>query len=269
MDRIVAWCIALIVALPHFAAAGQDLMVYPTRVVMSDKVRTAQVDIINTGQTQTSYKISLVRKRMTEAGDFQEAAVAEPGEKFADDLVKFSPRQVTLVPGAGQTVRILFKVPPDLGEGEYRSHLVFSKMASGIAEVPEPKDRDPKAVSMRISTNVGVSIPVIVRHGQLVAEAAIDPASVAVTAADPHAQRITLTLSRAGSRSIYGNIAVYRGKEKVALVDNFAVYVPNSRRKVSVPVLEPHQLKPGDSLHVVFTEKGESKPLAEAAAVVR
>ncbi|UFS71139.1 hypothetical protein LPW11_02855 [Geomonas sp. RF6] len=251
------------------SAAAPDLMIYPTRVVMSDKVKSAQVDIINTSQTQASYKIGLARKRMTESGEFKDVSDAEPDERFADDVVKYSPRQVTLLPGAGQTIRIMFKPSAEMADGEYRSHLVFAKVASGISQLPEPKEQDPKTLTMKITTNVNISIPVIVRHGQLEAEASIDPSSITLTALQPSQQQVNFTLARKGTRSIYGEVALYRGKEKIAVMDNFAVYVPNSHRKVSMHILEPHQLKPGDAVQVVFTEKGESRPLAEASAVLR
>jgi P pilus assembly chaperone PapD len=253
---------------PTLALAAADLMVYPTRVVMTDKQRTAQVDIVNTSQVQATYKITLVRKRMTEIGQFLDVTTPEPEEKFADEVVKYSPRQVTLVPGAGQTIRIMFKVSPNLAEGEYRSHLLFAKPPAAVSELPAKEDLEPNTIAMNISANIGISIPVIARHGNLEAKAAIDPASVKVAEIGPKKQLVGFTLARAGTRSIYGDVVVYRGKEKVAEGTGFAVYVPNSQRKVGVPVLEAYLLKQGDTIRVVFTERDEKKPMAETTVVV-
>lgn len=243
--------------------AETDIIVYPTRAVMTDRQRTAQVDVVNTSQIKASYKISLVRKRMTDAGGIEEVTRPGPGEQFADDLVKFSPRQVTLLPGAGQTIRMIFKAPTDLAEGEYRSHLVFTKMASGSSDLVEKEDPNPTTVSMRVTVNVGISIPVIARHGKLEAKATIDPSSVKVTAVEPKQQQVEFTLGRTGTRSIFGDIAIYRGEDKVAVGSGFSVYVPNGQRKVGLRVLEPHQLKSGENIRLVFTEKDEKKPMAE------
>lgn len=253
----------MLFAAPRICVAAADLMVYPTRVVMTDRLSTAQVDVVNTSQTQASYKISLVRKRMTETGEFQEVSAPEAEEKFADDVVKYSPRQVTLVPGAGQTIRMIFKVPTNMADGEYRSHLVFSKMPSGISDLSKKDAPEPGTVSMKITTNVGISIPVIARHGKLEAKAAIDPLSVKVTAVEPKQQLVGFTLVRTGTRSVYGDVVVYRGEEKVAVGSGFAVYTPNSQRKIGVNVLDPYLLKPGENIRVVFTEKDEKKPMAE------
>ena len=157
----------LVVACPGDALAAPDLMVYPTRVIMTERQKTAQVDIINTSGMNTSYKISLVRKRMTDTGTFEDVATPEPAEKFADDMVKFSPRQVTLLPGAGQTIRMMFKVPEALAVGEYRSHLVFTKIVAGISDLSEKDPSEPGTVSMKVVTNIGVAIPVIARYGKL------------------------------------------------------------------------------------------------------
>lgn len=252
----------------RICVAAADLMVYPTRVVMTDRLRTAQVDVVNTSQTQASYKISLVRKRMTETGEFQDVSAPEADEKFADDVVKYSPRQVTLVPGAGQTIRMMFKVPPNMAEGEYRSHLLFSKLPSGISDLSKKDQIEQGAVSMKITTNVGISIPVIARHGKLEAKAAIDPLSIKVTAVEPKQQLVGFILTRSGTRSVYGDVAVYRGEEKVAVGSGFSVYTPNSQRKIGVNVLDPYLLKPGENIRVVFTERDEKKPMAETTVIL-
>lgn len=259
---VAALCLCTIC--PKLSFAEADVMVYPTRVLMTDSQKVAQVDILNTGQVKSSYKISLVRKRMTEAGNYEDVTTPEPAEKFADDMVKFSPRQVTLMPGASQTIRLMFKVPPELADGEYRSHLVFTKLPSGIKELPDKLENDTK-VSMKITVNVGISIPVVARHGRLEANATIDPSSVKLTDVQPKQQLIAFTISRSGTRSVYGDLTVYRGEDKVAMGNGYAVFTPNARRTVGLHVMEPYVLKSGENIRVVFTEKNEKKPLAETA----
>jgi P pilus assembly chaperone PapD len=253
---------------PTTTLAAADLMVYPIRVVMTDRQRTAQVDIVNTSQVQATYKISMVRKRMTETGQFEDVATPEPGEKFADDVVRYSPRQVTLVPGAGQTIRIMFKAPPNLAEGEYRSHLLFAKPPAAISELPAKEQLEPNTIAMNLTANIGISIPVIARHGNLEANAAIDPASVKISETGQKKQLVGFTLARTGTRSIYGDVVIFRGKEKVAEGNGFAVYTPNSQRRVGVPLLETCFLSPGDTIRIVFTERDEKKPMAETTVVL-
>lgn len=252
-----------------FAATAEsaELMVHPTRVVLTDRHRTAQVDLVNTGQTQATYRMTLVRKRMTAAGEFEEVAIPEPEEKFADEVVRYSPRQVTLVPGAGQTIRFMFKTSPDLPPGEYRSHLLISKAAAAVSELPREQQQH-AAISMSITTKIDVSLPVMARHGNLQASAAIDPASVKITEAEQKKECIQLTIKRSGQRSIYGDLTLFRGKEKVAEALGFAVYTPNTHREMQLPVLSPSRLNPGDTLTIVFTEKDEKNPMAVTSVVL-
>lgn len=246
---------------------GTQLMVHPTRVVLTDKQRTAQVDIVNTGQIHATYKISLVRKRMTATGGFEEVAVPDPEERFADEVVRYSPRQVTLVPGGGQTIRLMFKLPPNLPAGEYRSHLLISKASAAVTELPKEQP-EPGAISMSITTNIAVSIPVMARHGNLEAKAAIDPASVKVIETDKTQQCVRLTINRSGQRSIYGDVTMFRGKEKVAEGRGLAVYTPNTHRNLELPVQSSSRLNPGDALTILFTEKDEKIPLAVTTVVL-
>lgn len=256
----------VIIGTPTVTVVAADLMVYPTRVLLTDKQRTAQVDIINAGESQGTYKITMVRKRMTETGDFQEVTAAEKDERFADDVVKYSPRQVTLLPGAGQTIRILFKLPPDLETGEYRSHLLFTRSAPAIAKLPEKEEDEPGVIKMNIVANVGISIPVIARHGELQAGASIDPKSIALSGEKQ--QVLSFTMLRSGTRSVYGDVAAYRGQDKVAEGKGFAIYTPNTVRKVALAVPENTRLRSGDTVRLVFTEREEKKPLAETAVVL-
>lgn len=260
--------INIILATPTLTVVAADLMVYPTRVVMTDKQRTAQVDIVNTSQDQATYKITMVRKRMTESGEFKDVTTPEPGEKFADEVVRYSPRQVTLMPGAGQTIRIMFKEPPDLESGEYRSHLLFTKPPPAVTAVQEKEEPEPNVISMNIVANIGISIPVIIRHGELEAKAAIDPASVRIRQLGQKQQVLSFAMSRTGTRSIYGDVVAYRGKEKVAEGNGFAIYTPNGIRKVGVPVPETSCLKSGETIRIVFTERNEKTPMAETTAVL-
>ena len=86
---LLAW---LLVALAAPAHAG--LMLYPTRLVFDKNQRTAQIELINNGSKPATYRISLVNRRMTETGQFEPAATAAPDERFANDMLRFSPRLV-------------------------------------------------------------------------------------------------------------------------------------------------------------------------------
>src|SRR5689334_12319130 len=110
LHRVRPWigAIAVLMAAP---AAHADLMLFPTRIVFEKNQRAAQLELINQGKTPETYRLSLVNRRMSETGEFAPADAPEPGERFADAMVRFSPRQVTIAPGSSQTVRMLLRKP--------------------------------------------------------------------------------------------------------------------------------------------------------------
>jgi 3,4-dihydroxy-2-butanone 4-phosphate synthase len=246
--------------------AFADLMLFPTRIVLEKNQRAAQVELINQGTTQATYRIQLVNRRMGENGEIIPVASAAPGENFAEPLIRFSPRQVTLEPGASQTVRIMLRKPADLAVGEYRSHLQFDRVAdtaatSSVEALNQPGE---KAIGVSITALVGASIPVIVRQGDTEASVTLSDLSVVPPAdagADP---MLALQLNRSGNRSVYGDLAVNftpKGGAAIELAKagGVAVYVPNPIRKAKLPLKLPAgTVLSGGSLQLSFRERPDA-----------
>jgi P pilus assembly chaperone PapD len=229
------------------AAAGQacaNLMLFPTRIVFDKNQRAAMVQLINNGTETATYRISLVNQRMSEAGELGVIDAPAPGELFADKLLQYSPRQVTLEPGVAQTVRIVVRKPADLADGEYRSHLKFDRVlaASGGSNVEEA-GKDAADIGVSIQIALGASMPVIVRHGAAAASVALSQLALE---SPPGAQATMLALqfSRSGNASVYGDLVVSftpRGgvEREVGKVGGIAVYAPNPTRKTQVRLHPP------------------------------
>lgn len=257
----------LLNAAPVFA----ELMLYPTRIVIEGNQRTAQVQLINNSTESKTYRIALVNQRMSETGSFSDVTEPLPGEYFADEMVRFSPRQVTLAPGAGQTVRIMVRKPANLAPGEYRSHLLFSQQPDAVGgnNIETQQDRK-KGIGVMITALIGASIPVIVRHGKLDAEVTLSHLDLQSPEQAPF---LALWMERSGNRSVYGDLAVTftpkNGAETViARANGVAVYSPNLVRRVRL-ALGDKPLTNG-SLKVTFQEPAEAggKLLAEATLQV-
>jgi fimbrial chaperone protein len=254
-------------------SALADLMLFPTRIVF-DKNRSAQLELINQGKTAETYRLSLVNRRMSETGEFSPADAPAPGEQFADSMVRFSPRQVTIGPGGSQTVRMLLRKPEDLATGEYRSHLQIDRVpdpvGSGSIEAPS----DGSKIGVTLTALVGASIPVIVRQGETHATVSLTRLAVLPAGAEP--ALLAFELDRSGDRSVYGDLAVTFSPNGGAPIDvakagGVAVYVPNATRKVRMPLRLPEGTPlSGGSLRVSFRERADSggKVLAEASIAV-
>jgi len=217
------------------AYASGDLLVAPTRVVL-DGSRGTEVVLNNIGSTPATYRISLEVKRMTTEGglteiDEQDASAAE---RVALDLISFSPRRVTLPPNQPQVIRIGVRAPEGLAPGEYRVHMLFRAIPDTVAAT-ERANSSAGGVSIALTPIYGITIPIIVRVGDLSATASIAKAWIDEQDGQPH---FAFDLTRQGNRSVYGDIEVTRPgvKEPLFLARGIAIYPEVDARRVSISV---------------------------------
>lgn len=261
---------AMLLPLPALA----ELMLNPTRVVLGRNQRAAQVELINNSAEPATYRISLVNRRMTETGDI--VAITEPAadERFADAMLSYSPRQVTLQPGTAQVVRLMVRRPEGLADGEYRSHLHFEKLPEPgqLASSVETGANDGKRIGVVLKTLVGVAIPVIVRQGE--SAATVTLSQLALAPQEPgKAPLLAFRIERAGNSSVYGDLsAVYTPRGGAAQVvgkaGGVAVYTPNPLRRAMLPLhLAAGAVLAGGELRLYYRERPEAgaRLLAEAA----
>lgn len=259
--------ISFLVVFSH-AFAG-NLVVQPTRIVFDKDAKSAQVDITNTGSETATYRISFENKRMTEKGDFLPVVTPLPDELFADKMLQFSPRQVVLGPGAGQTVRVLLRKPADLGPGEYRSHLTFSELPNPKAIKPSGDNTSKDEIGIKLSALVGISIPVIVRQGVTSVKTSLTDLKFN-NATKKEAAALSLNIKREGNQSSYGDLSINvispnGSEEKIGGASGVAVYYPNALRFVKVVMRTDTDLA-HRKLHVTYREQSEAggKLLSEA-----
>ncbi|MDR9438014.1 MAG: hypothetical protein RI841_00720 [Halomonas sp.] len=261
---------ALLLMLPASHALAQ-LMLYPTRIVFEGNQRSAQLELINNGTESATYRISLVNRRMSETGEFSEIAALLPGEQFADTLLQYSPRQVTLEPGAGQAVRIMVRKPSELATGEYRSHLLFAQQpeTSERRSIESGSTADDE-IGIQLTALVGASIPVIVRHGATDANVALT--QLELQRSSSGAPLLALQMQRSGTQSVYGDLTVSftsrSGAEQViGRANGVAVYTPNPLRRARIALQPPSGLPLSNgTLRVTYREQAEDggKLLAES-----
>jgi hypothetical protein len=272
MRRTLQILLAVILIATAVDAAG-ELMVHPTRVVLEGTKRTGQIDLINSGTETVTYRISLVRRRMTESGSFAAVDVPAAGEQFADEMIRFSPRQVVLRPGVAQAVRLQVRKPAGLVDGEYRAHLMFQALPSADT-TSAPAAGGTEAIDIRLTPIYGASIPIIVRHGQTGASVALTDLEVRRSAEGPAA--VAFTINRGGSRSVYGDLTIRhrnpRGAERVVgRTNGMAVYTPNATRKVVIAISDSDADLSSGELVVSFSERQDQprRVAVEARVPVR
>lgn len=254
-------------ATPAQAGVG-DLLVAPTRLILDGRKGT-EIVLNNVGDEPATYRISVEFRRMTGDGDLSEVSAPNAEEKAASDMIVYAPRRVTLAPRQPQSIRIAARPPQGLPDGEYRVHLLFRAVPPPSPVAPASSE-PPKGLHLRLIPIYGVTIPVIVRLGNLDATASI--ANVRLEERDGK-NAVGVDLSRSGTRSTFGEVRVLKPgvKDPVAIQRNVAVYTEVNSRHVSVPVDEKFKGPLAGPVTVQYVETYDdgAQKLAETQAVLR
>ncbi|HET9335292.1 MAG TPA: molecular chaperone [Sphingomicrobium sp.] len=257
----------MIVAAPPARAGIGDLLVAPTRVVLNGR-RGTEVILNNIGDDVATYRVTAELRRMTPEGKLVEVTDANAAEKAAQEMVLFAPRKVVLPPNQPQAIRLSARAPEGLPDGEYRVHMLFRAVP---APTPVTAPAKTEGVSFKLIPVYGVTIPVIVRLGNLEAKAALS--NVRKVTGEGGRPAVALDISRTGDRSTYGEVRVLKpGVEKpIAMISGVAVYTEIGQRTVTVPI-DPAQLASASGeVTVQYVEPTDTGPvtIAETTAVLR
>lgn len=259
-----------------------DITVTPTRIVLEGRERAATIALANSGAKPATYRLSVVNMRMTENGAFVEIEEGDKhaGEQFAENLFRFAPRQVTLEPGETQIVRIAARKPAGLAAGEYRSHLVIRAIPPADAG-RSIEQKTGEGLEISVAVIPGIALPVIVRHGEVSADATLSDIIYDPPPLTGNGERGSLTfrLNRTGNASVYGDLsATYFAPDSdkgilVSEVNQLAVYTPNAFRLVSMPLFFPKgvEAETGGRLAITYRTppKDGGKTIAAGEYIIR
>jgi hypothetical protein len=136
--------------------------------------------------------------------------------------------------------------------------------------VAAPTGEKVKGLHLQLIPVYGVTIPVIVRLGNLQATAGISNVELEHKDGKP---AIGLDLSRSGTRSTFGEVLVLKPgvKDPIAVQKAVAVYTEIGKRHVSVPIDESYKGALTGPVTVEYLETYDdgNKKIAETQAVLR
>lgn len=252
--------------------AAAELMIAPTRIVLDQGERSAELILVNKGAEQGAYRIGLENRRMLLNGSMEEATEAQDGELFADSFVRFAPRRAVLEPEGRQTIRISANTS-GLEPGEYRSHLrIMGAPTSAGRTLSEATSEGGDDISIELIAIRSITIPVIVRVGDLDAEVVIEGAGTLPS--DEEGETILAArFKRTGSASTYGDIQVFveGQKEPVYFARGIAIYTPNTERDVMLPMpTEIADSLSGKQVRIAYVSSDPTNPrtISEVTTVV-
>ena len=216
------------------AHAAGDLLIAPTRVILDGR-RGTEVILNNIGDEEATYRITLELRRMNDQGrlDDVDVVAANDKEKAVLDVIRYAPRRVTLPPNQPQSIRIGLQAIDALPDGEYRAHMLFR----AIPKTPPADGSADTANSLRIQLIpiYGISIPVIVRKGNLQGTAALTNVRLGK---DNEGPTLEFDMARQGDKSIFGEIHVTKPgvSEPISVAKGIAIYPEIASRIVSLPL---------------------------------
>jgi hypothetical protein len=231
--------------LQTYAQGG--LLITPKRVVLEGNKQRARLNLVNMGKDTSIFSISFKQYNMNEKGRLEVIEKYDSTQMFADSFIRIFPRRVTLAPGEGQAVMLQYRRKADMKAGEYRSHLRFrdDKNYEALGKNDQPS-LDSTQMSVSVTAIYGISIPVIIRVGEV---------NVGATLSDLHIglqqdskSYLNLTVNRTGNISLRGKLTVeyipVKGKPSQIGAANVVIYTNLNQRNFSIKLKET----PGISL---------------------
>lgn len=229
---------ATILSAPAPATAQGDLLIAPTRLVLDGR-RGGEIILSNVGNEAATYRVSLELRRMDSEGYLHEVEDADvtASEQAALDMVRYAPRRVTLPPDQPQSIRISARPGAELPDGEYRVHMSFDALPKVTAVSNEPAPGE--GVAIRLTPIYGITMPIIVRKGQLEVTAGLANPAIEQGERGP---TFAIDIIRQGAASIYGDLLVYKQgiADPVFVVRGLGVY-PEIQARRSTFALDPEQ----------------------------
>jgi hypothetical protein len=240
-------------------------MVSPTRVVFEGNERTKQISVINNGTETGRFRISFVRRDMNADGKIKEIKEDEPG-LYSDEMIRFSPRQVTLEPGQSQTVRLLLRKKSGTTDGEYRSHMMFQSLPNAeSSDISNLTSEQTTKLTVKLIPVVGITIPVIVRQGNLDSKISLSDFEIKQGNTVKAQSILSLKINREGTKSAYGDFRVYftpKGGTALTIgqINGVAVYTSTTSRSLEIKLQIPENFNLSNGeLRVTYLEPGQNE----------
>ena len=247
----------LIISLLGPSMVYANLQVFPTRLVMSDQKRVANLSLRHTGDKPETYKVSAVFFRMKEDGAMDPVTDPTPGERSLVKHIRFSPRTIVVQPNSEQLIKVMFSGSAKLPEGDYRAHLHVEPI--GEEEKPEVKDDKPvKGIEMQIKARLAFAVPVIFHHGKTSYTATLG--NVKLLGATDTQALASVDVKWEGNSFPYGDFFAFFTPKKgdanqVGVIKGVASY--SNPRTVTFPLTEKKDKLVHGTLRIEFREPEE------------
>lgn len=257
--RTLSFFALILLGMTTNSAFAADVTITPTRVIFEGRDKSATVTLVNTSDQPKMFRITLANKKMTPEGNYIDVGHGEPNGRYADNMIRYSPRQIVLPPGKPQIVRLMLRKPRQLEDGDYTTYMKFTALPSDNDQTLESiVKKGETEMAIKLTPVVSVSIPVVVRQGKSDNTLSIDDLRLENT---DKGKKVSLRLTREGNRTAYGDITAYlktpnSSEEKiVGKAMGITILPPLTNRLYSLPLAFPEGSNSKGELRVVYRER--------------
>ena len=234
----------------------------------------ATMSLRNTSSGPRTFRLSWQNKQALESGGYKTIEEGVDWPAAAQDMLRFSPRQILVGPGETQTIRFNWRPPSDLPSGEYRSHLLLQV----LPDVSEPAstmsmDGPSDGIGVQVFMQMSFSIPVIVRNNADTPSVSIGGVK-AVPTKDGKKLALDMELTRSGNASSFGNVSVEMQRDDNSPVEligskkGFSIYTELDSRRVTIP-LRDAKIPAGAIVRIAYEGSEEYQGITWAEKVFK
>ncbi len=255
--NFMALCLAFAIYAGSFFVsleAKASILITPTRVVFEDRDRFGVVTLVNNGDETTSYKMEWKFFEMQETGPAYKETTGVLTDFDLSKHIIFSPKRVTLAPGASQKIRLALRRPESIPEGDYHIHLGFMSVPNEADTEIKKIDNNAAKAGAAVKINVSYTIPVILRVGEPRIDTVIEDISFTRNQKTGMLQ-VAVPVARVGlPYSILGHLMLYHidkngNQERVGEISNAHIFPEVDKRLFDVHLIKEIS---GGSLRVVM-----------------
>jgi P pilus assembly chaperone PapD len=237
--------------------AFASLQVFPLKADLSQKNRSTSLSVRNKGSQATTYQISLVYYEQAFDGAMTKMSNPTKEMRSAHELIRYSPRRVSLAPGESQVVRLMVRTAKDLTPGDYRVHIRFEEIDDLSKEAQKSS-----VVKMELKARISISIPVIYRHGEAKGEISLD--SFALQDLKKEGFFFTAVMNTTGPIFPFGVFKIFHESEDskpFMIVRGISSYLPSRRFNFK---LDKAPVKKGQYYLKFYKDEFDKEALAQA-----
>lgn len=239
----------------------KGLIVSPERVVFETGQRVQELILANRGNTSAKYRISIINRKMDAWGNLMDAKEPAENEFFADEYIRYAPKQITLEGRETQKIRLMSRLPQGADAGEYRSHILIQELPNAAPAKSVDGSNDSE-LGVNVTAIFGISLPIILRRGELQAEASIQNPKITKREGQTF---VDFELHRTGNKSIFGTVKVLTDGKEIGILRNVATYLSTPHRNISVRIdPEYANIASTKELQIVFGPEGDKAQGAKA-----